>query len=464
MKSFWKSQFLTLILVVADVVAFCLIWREAWELRSLLTGARFDTPINPWENYAAILPKLLVVWLLMMTYFEHYAHRGKISSLNQIGNVIKAGIGLLIGTMAVSYLFKDYDVGRSVIIMAAAGMTIYIYLSRTALRRMKEIFVARGHGLTRAVIIGAGETGRKVAARIKNHPEVGYHLVGFIDRDAAKTGSEIEGVPVIGGTEKLVDLLLRHRVEEVFLAIPNLGQNDTFNLITDCEQARVNFNIVSSNLLQVITSRVKIDDIEDMPIIPLREGRLTPINALLKRLLDLAIAVPSLLVFSIPMGIIALVIKLDSPGAAIFAQDRIGKDGKRFRFFKFRTMRSNVEPYAKAPDDPSDPRVTKIGAILRKTSLDELPQLWNVVKGEMSMVGPRPEMPFIVDQYEPWQRRRLNVPQGLTGLWQIAGRKHLPLHLNLEYDFYYIRNWSLLLDLEILLKTIPTVLFGNGAF
>lgn len=463
MKSFWKGHFLTLILVFADVVAFSIIWRWTWEFRHASTEG-FGQPINPFDNYRALLPRLLVVWLGIMAYFEHYSHRGKISSLNQMGNIIKAGLGIVIGTMCTAYLFKQHDLGRSVIFIASAGMTAYVWASRTALRRVKEFFVARGHGLTRVLIIGAGETGRKVAARIVSHPDAGYDLIGFVDRDPEKRSAEVEGSPFLGTTENLLEILQRHRIEEAFFAIPSLPQNEMFNLITECEQARVHFKVVTAGLLQVIMNRVKIDDIEDMPVIPLRDGHLTPAGALAKRGMDLALVLPAMPIILILMGVITLLIRKESKGSAIFTHERVGKDGRKFRMHKFRTMLVDADPYAIAPSTPDDPRITRIGRFLRKTSLDELPQFINVLKGEMSLVGPRPEMEFIVNQYEPWQRRRLFVPPGLTGLWQIAGRKRLPLHQNLEYDFYYIRNWSLILDMEIILKTLPSVLLSKGAF
>ncbi|HNM45706.1 MAG TPA: sugar transferase, partial [Candidatus Sumerlaeota bacterium] len=151
-------------------------------------------------------------------------------------------------------------------------------------------------------------------------------------------------------------------------------------------------------------------------------------------------------------------------GPVFFAQDRVGRNGRRFRIWKYRTMLTSAPTYAVAPTEEMDPRITRFGRWLRKTSLDELSQLLNVLRGDMSIVGPRPEMPFIVDQYEPWQRRRLDVKPGLTGLWQVIGRKNLPLHLNMQYDLYYIKNQSILLDIEILLRTIPAVLKGKGAF
>lgn len=463
MKSLWKSHFLTLSLVALDILAFSLIWREAWVLRRSLNPL-FDQPINVLEHYLRALPFLLVLWIFVLAIFKQYAHRDKISSLNQVGDIIRSGVALLMVSMAAAFMLKEYRLGRSVIFFAVAGQTIYLYGCRTILRVIKDHMRQQGHGLTRALIIGAGETGRRVAVRIQNHPEIGYELVGFVDRQADILGERVAGVQVLGDGSNLVDLLLRYRVEEVFLAIPSLSQDETFNLVVKCEAANVKFKIVKNDLLQVITDRVKIDDIGDFPVIMLREGRLTPFDAFVKRCLDLTLSVPAC-ALSLPLGlIIAAAIKLDSPGPLFFMHDRVGQDGRIFRMFKFRTMAPDTNPYAVAPGDEADFRITRVGRFLRKTSLDELPQLINVIKGDMSLVGPRPEMPFIVEQYEPWQRRRLDVPQGITGLWQIAGRKKLPLHYNLEYDFYYIRNWSLLLDLVILMRTIPAVLLGKGAF
>ena len=465
MKSFWKSHFLTLCLIIIDVVALSFVWNGAWGLRNSLYPDFFAKAINAEIYYRQALPRMLLVWLLILAFFKMYHHQGKISSLNQVGDIIKSGLTLLVVSLAVAYVMrKKYDLGVSVLCLAAAGHTVYLYASRTALRFTKQKLREHGHGLTRAAIIGAGETGRCVAQRIQNHPEVGYELVGFIDRKAAELGEEVAGVPVIGDGLKLADLLLRYRIAEVFLAIPTMAQNEVFDLVVQCEAANVHFKIVKNDLLQVITDRVKIDDIGDFPVILLREGRLTPLDELLKRVMDLALTIPLLILVSPLFALIALGIKWGSRGPVIFAHDRVGENGKIFRLYKFRTMSMDTNPYAVAPDDETDSRITGFGRFLRTTSLDELPQLWNALRGDMSLVGPRPEMPFIVEQYEPWQRRRLDVPQGITGLWQIAGRKQLPLHYNLEYDFYYIRNWSLLLDLVILLRTIPAVLFRKGAF
>lgn len=463
MKSFWKGHFLTLILLIGDVLIFSLIWRESWILRHAL-NSRFSVPINDFEAYRRALPALLPVWIFVMAFCEHYSHKSKISSLNQMKNIFQAAFWFLVATLAMAAMLKGLNLGRSVILFAVIGNSFYVYASRTMLRKVKQHYVAKGFGLTRVVIMGAGDTGCEVAARIIDHPEVGYELVGFIDQDPAKQGKAFNGVPVIGTGGDLINTLLRHQVEEVFLAIPSLPPSDTFNLVTLCEQAKVDFKLVTNNLLRVITESVKIDDIGEFAVILLRDGHLTSFGTMLKRAMDLAIAIPAGLATLPFVGMIALWIRLDSPGSAFFVQERIGKDGRRFKIFKFRTMYSDTNPYEAAPETPDDPRVTRSGKFLRKTSLDELPQLWNVILGDMSVVGPRPEMPFLVEEYEPWQMRRLDVPQGITGLWQIAGRKKLPLHLNLEYDFYYIRNWSIFFDCAILVKTLRVVLLGSGAF
>ena len=188
------------------------------------------------------------------------------------------------------------------------------------------------------------------------------------------------------------------------------------------------------------------------------------VHMFIKRAFDIVVSTVVILL-TFPFWILIMIaIRLETDGPAIFKQERVGQNGKVFKIRKFRTMRSDVDKYEYSPSSPDDRRITKVGAFLRKTSLDEFPQFLNVLNGDMSMVGPRPEMPFIVEKYKDWERQRLKVKPGLTGLWQIMGRKDLPLHESLEYDFYYIKNQSLLLDLTILIKTIPIILLGKGAY
>jgi exopolysaccharide biosynthesis polyprenyl glycosylphosphotransferase len=282
-----------------------------------------------------------------------------------------------------------------------------------------------------------------------------------VDDDPQK--KSVGDVPILGVLDNLPRLVRDYQVEEVFLAIPSLPRDRQMDIIVRCDDTGVDFRIVS-DIFGVITDQVKIDEIDDVPVIMLKDGRLSPTLAFIKRVMDIIIASLLILPTLIVWPIIVILIRLDSRGAAIFKQERYGKDGRIFMMYKFRTMFVETPKFQEAPENPDDPRITRVGRFLRKYSLDEIPQLLNVFRGEMSMVGPRPEMPFIVEKYEEWQRRRLCVKPGITGLWQIVGRKKLPLYRNLEYDFYYIRNQSLMMDLIILWKTIPAVLFGKGAF
>ncbi len=222
------------------------------------------------------------------------------------------------------------------------------------------------------------------------------------------------------------------------------------------------------------TAKTVTDSIDGLPVIGLTESGVTGWNLRVKRLIDLAICIPILLVVWPVMVIIAVLVRLDSPGPAIFAGERIGQHNRRFKMYKFRTMVMNADRQAKdvavrteqglVHKRPDDPRVTRVGAFLRKTSLDELPQLFNILKGDMSVVGPRPELPWIVERYRAWQYRRLLVPQGLTGWWQVHGRSDRVLHLHTQDDIFYVRNYSIWLDIRILLMTIKVVFTGRGAF
>lgn len=464
MKRFLKSHYLTLVLILADALCFCGLWFGTYELRGALANRHvIQEPINPIRSYILALVVYLPLWMVCEWYYGLFDHRGKITGLNQLSRILKTFIAGLIGSLAFAYLFKQWDIGRFVLLLSASSYFLWLYGSRSVLRSWKHAQVTRGVGITNVLIIGVGRTARRVMDRIVNHPEGGFGLVGFIDPHPRRRQRSVSGYPVLGSTDQLVPLLQQHNVDEVFLAMPKMPQNEMMNLIIKCEDLGVQFKIVS-NILEVITSQVQIDVVDEIPVIHLRNTQLPLVQAALKRALDVVVALGLLLVFGLPMLLIALWIRMDSPGPALFKQLRIGRWGRPFTMFKFRTMRTEADPYSVAPTDPDDDRITRAGRFLRRFSFDEFPQLINVLFGQMSMVGPRPEMPFLVEQYEEWQKRRLDVKPGVTGLWQIVGRKNLPLTLNIEYDFYYIMNQSLFFDIVILLKTIPAVILGRGAF
>jgi exopolysaccharide biosynthesis polyprenyl glycosylphosphotransferase len=260
----------------------------------------------------------------------------------------------------------------------------------------------------------------------------------------------------------------------VLIALPLRSQQDMIELITDLQQLTVSVRVVP-DLFDLAFARTGIEDLDGIPIVSLRDPAMTPMQRAVKRLFDLVVAPLALIVGALPMALIAIAIRRDSPGPILFRQQRVGERGKLFWMVKFRTMIDRADEQLPAlidsqPDGqvlfkrPDDPRLTRVGRWLRQFSLDELPQLWNVLKGDMSIVGPRPELPWLVDQYADWQRKRFNVPQGMTGWWQVNGRSGKLTIAKTRDDLYYIQNYSLLFDIIILWKTVGAVLKRTGAF
>lgn len=464
----WKSRWLSVVLLAADGIGFAGCWLAAYGFRAALTPVL--GPINDIAPYLKVFPLVVAVALLNVGAWGLYAHRRRFTSLNRPSTVMRAGYHWLLYIVVIGFFFKELDLGRSVILLAAILGLIYLYTSRTVLKGLKARALRAGIGTVRSAIVGGGRLALDVKEALSTHPEVGFRLMGLIihrgDEPDGATRQRLEAmeVPVLGTTEEIAALVEQHGIEEIFLAMGDLQPEEQFRLLEAADVRGVSVHAVS-DIFGVLNDQAKTEEISSTPVITLRNTRMPLHQAALKRALDLACSLGGVLVWLVFFHWwIALKIRRESPGPVFFKQDRVGQGGRVFTIYKYRTMRTETDPYAVAPTADTDPRITNFGRWLRKTSLDELPQLLNVLRGEMSMVGPRPEMPFIVAQYQPWERRRLDVKPGLTGLWQVVGRKNLPLHLNMQYDFYYIKNQGFLMDLEILVRTIPAVLKGKGAF
>ena len=453
------------ILVTTDIIVFSLSWLLAYWIRQA-TPALFGKEINLVISYMYALPFIVAVWVINCAIFGLYkqqTYRGRVSRFNESVAILKAVFISSLIIMALAFLLKESELGRSVVLISGVTNLILLLLSRTLVKILKASWINNGDYQIRIIIVGAGKTGIKIAKKINDSHLSGYKIIGFMDDDKNKRAKIINGIKVLGTLNKLPHIVKSQNIDEVFIGIPSLPQKNIFNLITQCEPKILSFK-VASDIFGVISSRASIDEIEDIPIVDLGINTTSYFYKITKRLIDVCISTICILI-NLPLWlIIAILIRLDSEGAALFRQNRVGRFGKIFKMYKFRTMYKNTNKYELAPQRVNDRRITRIGRLLRKFSLDELPQLINVLKGEMSLVGPRPEMPFIVEKYEDWQRRRLDVRPGITGLWQIIGRKTLLLHENLQYDFYYIRNQSFISDIAILLKTIPGILFGKGAY
>ena len=327
-------------------------------------------------------------------------------------------------------------------------------------------------GVDRVLIVGAGEIGRAVMRNLVARPELGYQVVGFVDDDLSK--GDLGRFRALGALDSVGPVLKSERVDEVIITLPWMYHRTIMGMVRSCEALGVRARVVP-DLFQLSLSRVDFDDMGGIPLMALKETAIPRAGRLLKRTLDIGLSAIALLLTAPLVLLIALAIRLDSPGPAVFTQRRVGEAGRPFAMYKFRSMHLGAEEQQDRIRDlnqatgplfkiRADPRLTRVGRLLRRSSLDELPQFINVLRGEMSIVGPRPGLPPEVAQYEVWQRQRLEVPPGITGLWQVSGRSDLSFDEMCLLDVYYIENWSLGLDLSIMLRTIPRMLFADGAY
>lgn len=327
---------------------------------------------------------------------------------------------------------------------------------------------------TRVLILGAGQVGLRMAKLLNEYSWYGVEVVGFLDDDPAKK-EMLEGVaPYLGTLDAAESLVKQEKIDDVILALPMRAHQRLFTIVQQLQKSAINVRVVP-DLFELAFVKTTIENFDGIPLVGLRKPAMEPFQRVSKRIFDLVVGAISLVAAMPVMVLVALLIKLDSRGPILFLQDRVGQNGRIFKMVKFRSMtvdaerrRNEVITYTEDGNvihkQADDPRVTRVGKFIRRTSLDELPQLFNVLKGDMSLVGPRPEMPWLVDLYEPWQYNRFSVPQGITGWWQVNGRSDKPMHLHIEEDLYYIQNYSLYLDLLILWKTLAAVMKRNGAY
>jgi Undecaprenyl-phosphate glucose phosphotransferase len=344
----------------------------------------------------------------------------------------------------------------------------FTYAARELVRELLAHRWRKGIGLKRVLIAGVGELGRAVADKVLEHRELGYHVIGFIDDSAPSDAIGYRGLPVLGPLAEAPDILQREGIDQLYVALPLEEHVKMLALVESANREVVDIKVVP-DLLQVIALRARLEDLDGIPIINIHDVPLRGVNAAVKRVIDIVLSSLALVVLAVPLGIIALLVKWTSPGRVLYRQERMGLDGQSFHVWKFRSMYENAELYTGpvwASDD--DPRCTPVGKWLRRLSVDELPQLWNVLTGEMSLVGPRPERPFFVDQFKhriPQYMLRHKVKAGLTGWAQVNGwNGNTSLEKRIEYDLYYIENWSVWLDFKIMWLTLVKGLYHKHAY
>ena len=332
----------------------------------------------------------------------------------------------------------------------------------------------KGIGVDRVVVVGAGEVGRTVIRNILAAPDFGYQIAGFVDDNPQRGQQQIGPFQGLGSIDDLPRILEEQHVDAVIITLPWQYHRQIVRVLAQSRHAGVRAYIVP-DFFQLRLTDVMVEELNGLPLLGMKETRIIGWNLTIKRAMDLLLGSLAIILLSPLWLLIILAIKVDSPGPALFRQTRVGKNGELFDVWKFRSMVEGAEEQLpdlerlNEADGPlfkirSDPRITRVGRVLRRLSLDELPQLINVLVGDMSLVGPRPALPREVNAYSDWHHRRLEVTPGITGLWQVSGRSHLTFDEMVLLDIYYAENWSIGLDLLVLLRTIPKVISGEGAY
>ncbi|MBO45763.1 MAG: hypothetical protein CMJ96_02595 [Planctomycetes bacterium] len=351
---------------------------------------------------------------------------------------------------------------KGVYVSMFAFIYAFLFIERMIMFRFVSYLHKRGYGNVPVVIWGTGPMAVRLQQKMRLFPFLGFKFVGFFDEDSSRHGKNISGHPVLGGLEELEPACQNQGIKHLFVAEPEMQESRLLDICARLDVLGIRYSVVP-RLYHFYSQSFRLDTLDTIPLLqPARLVRKYPVD-FLKRTFDLVIA-GILFAFSLPLfGVIAIWLSLQSPGPVLFSQTRVGRDGKTFKMLKFRSMHSKMCGDDVAPDSYGDPRIIPgIGSFLRRYSLDELPQLWNVLRGDMSLVGPRPEMAFIVAGYGPLERNRLAVKPGLTGLWQVSEARNAPIHDNMDYDLYYIDNQSIFLDLLILGFTFIAIFRARG--
>lgn len=452
-----------------DLVAMNVAFYGAHALRQHLQTF-FNKPHLPTLYYQNFLLFVNVITPLVFSSLGLYRLRQGELWVDELFRVGKGMLVMSLLLMAGSYLAQGYELSRVTIVMFAAIATTSTFLLRWSAIAFYHFLQKKGFNLRKTLIIGSGRSVDVVAKELQKHREIGFDILGFV-RETPDTDIENGSfLPALGDLYELPLLIEEYHISDLILATTS----DVREVVSRSKQSGVNVRLVT-DFHSLSVHETQFEELAGIPMVFFKGTPLFGMNLVIKRVMDIVLSTLALLFLAPLFALIALLIKVESPGAVIFQQQRIGKHRQPFTMYKFRSMCQNAE-YIKQQlmqqneaDGPlfkiqKDPRHTKIGRVLRKFSLDELPQFWNVLKGDMSLVGPRPPIPQEVAEYDEWALKRLDIKPGITGLWQVSGRSNLTFDEMLKLDVYYMWNWSLSNDIKILLRTLPVVIFGHGAW
>ncbi len=454
------DRILMILLITADIITIPVVFMLTWILRTEVFAGMLPEFHHPLILYLITLPVIAVLWIFSFARSGLYGPRRNLGNLGELQRLLKAFAYLTIALMATSYLMRtEYS---RVMLFMFIGISIPVSAFCRYLARRIAHATAPVREVPRILIVGTGEVAARVITALGRLPGKPPETVGIVSTDPLREG-KFEGIEIVSSFEDIVETIGRLQADEVFFAAPELDRSHILEIISSVKNREVHYRLVT-DLFEIAIGVTSDDDLARLPIVEIGYGEPGTMHRITKRFMDILVSSALILLLLPLMTVIYFLQLAGKNGSPVFTQKRVGLKGKEFTLYKFRTMKPDSDEYEVAPISMDDSRVTRLGRLLRRTSLDELPQLFNVIRGNMSLVGPRPEMPFIVEKYSNWQRHRLDVKPGLTGMWQIMGRKELPLHDNLEYDYYYIRNQSLMLDFTILIRTIAIIFKGRGAY
>lgn len=457
------QRFYTSLKVVIDLAVLALAFALSYLSRFF---APFHAVQPPWQDTAVSLGMVLVIFPLAFRQSRLYATNRARTHIGEVFEIFKATITSALILVAVTYFTRD-RYSRATFAIFVLYAFVLISITRVIFRQTLNEIRKRGHNLKSILVIGAGELGERVIDTIEGHRELGFRVTGVLARRADQIGQSVKGTPIIGEVEDVEAVLARSPVDQVIIALPFEDQALVKALMERLALSTVDVKVVP-DLFQYMTLYGGLEEFGGLPIISLQGGPLHGWNLVFKRGFDILFATVASLVALPVMLIAALLVKLTSRGPVLYRQERMGMDGETFAILKFRTMRIDAEASGAQMTSAQDPRRTPFGPFLRASSIDELPQLLNVLKGDMSLVGPRPERPVFIEEFKrqiPKYHLRHKVKSGMTGWAQINGlRGQTSIQKRIEYDLYYIENWSLLLDLKILVRTALGGFLSRNAY
>ena len=470
-RSWWQYY-----LVLADALLIFAAFLTAYYLRY---QAQWFFAVDPASQQSLggywLLGFSTVAVLLIAFRFSHvYPYqpgRAWLTATWRIATASTAGVMIII---VASLIFRPMLYSRLVFLYTAVLVTIYLGSSRLLILWGRDYLRHYGIGVQRVLLVGAGDVGRMVMRTVAARPDYGLKLVGFLDDHPAKMATDIGRFKALGPVDTAKDVIRSAAIDRVIICLPWQSHRTIQRLLHQCEQMGVAAYAVP-DLFHLTKDQMRVEELNGIPLLSTRALSIRGWNAVLKRAFDIVVGALAAVV-ALPFALlIALAIRLDTPGPILYSQVRVGKNGEHFRCYKFRSMVRDAEQMREQvallneSNGPlfkirNDPRVTRAGKFLRRFSLDELPQLINVLGGEMSLIGPRPNLPGEVEHYEDWMLKRLSVCPGLTGLWQVSGRSDLTFEEMVLLDIYYVENWTMGLDLNILLRSVPAVVQARGAY